>query len=91
MFFLQSINSSIITTFSISMEYGTGMFYVTPFYTMSNWAINRNVGIMTEPGLYQILLKRRFLNESFFNTIYCFMCDSDLSVSIGISSFSDTL
>lgn len=64
MFFLQSINSSIITTFSISMEYGTGVFYVTPFYTMSNWAINRNVGIMTEPGLYQILLNA---------ALYCLM------------------
>lgn len=56
MFTLQCINPLAIQLISQKMYHGTGTFYVTPFYTMSMWATNRNVGIMTEPGLYQILL-----------------------------------
>ncbi len=57
-FILQLISPNIIMSLGFPQAYSTGTFYVNPLYCMSSWtsSIKRNVGLMTEPGLYQIIL-----------------------------------
>lgn len=55
-FCLQLIAPSLITSLCFKSTYSEGIFYTNPLFTYALWHPKRNVGIMTEPGLYQIIL-----------------------------------
>lgn len=55
-FALQLFAPSLVISLCFKSTYSGGVFYTNPVFTYALWHPKRNVGIMTEPGLYQIIL-----------------------------------
>ena len=66
LFTIQLISPSLLQRLFIQENYSGTVFYTIGFYTMTRNQITRNCGIMTEPGLYQILLNTALFFYLFF-------------------------
>lgn len=67
LFAVQLASPALLQRLFLYRNYSATDFYTIGFYTMSKNQITRNCGIMTEPGLYQILLNTALFFYLFYD------------------------